>query len=441
MGGRIWVDNAPSEGATFSFTVRAPAAPLQHWISPLQKIPALRGLRVLIVDDTEVNRRILLHYLSSWGMVSQATASPHEALDWIRRGDPYDVALLDFHMPDMDGIELARGIRELRSRAQLPLVMLGSSATEAIDKVFSAAAVKPLKPARLRDLLQELFLAGRPTSADAPELPAGLAAEHPLRILVAEDNAVNREVTRLLFHTLGYLPDFAADGLEAVAALDRQAYDLVLMDIQMPNMDGLSATREICRRWPPAICPTIIGLSANASVKDRREALQAGMRNYLTKPVMASDLVRTLRNCPRSSRLDAIAAVVDTAVLSTITRGEPELIRHIIATFIADTDVLVRRLEQAVTSENFTEVAASAHELAGASAVVGAITVADKARLVEHQALSDTQDTLLTLVGDLRGALKATTPVLGRQSRSQREGSPATHYATSEVPTGKWTSN
>ncbi|MEK6806409.1 MAG: response regulator [Pseudomonadota bacterium] len=302
MGGTIRVESQPGQGSVFSFTVRVSAAPLDKRITPQAEIPGLRGRRVLIVDDIEINRRVLLHYSRAWGMEPQATDSASEALQWIERGDPYDIALLDFHMPGMDGLELARKLRKLRPEAELPIVMLSSALVKGEKPgVITAAMLKPIKPSRLLEVTQEVLKKMPRTKMDNEntrfELPKNLGQEHPLRILIAEDNTVNQKVAQLLFNRMGYKPDFVANGQEAVAAVERLAYDVVFMDVQMPVMDGLEATRTLCKRFPPDRRPRIVGMTANAMAEDRHEGERAGMQDYVVKPVTAEALVAALKRC------------------------------------------------------------------------------------------------------------------------------------------------
>jgi CheY-like chemotaxis protein len=297
MGGRIGVESAAGVGSTFRFTICAVATELVKQPSAL-----LKGRRALIVDDTEVNRRILLHYCRSWGMEAEATAYSSEALRWIERGDAFDVALLDYRMPGMDGARLARALRSRRPEASLPIIMISSvPETERIAGVVSEYLLKPIKPSRVFDAVQKvLFNNGRTRiNQVSHELPKDLGREHPLRILVAEDNTVNQQVARLLLTRMGYHPDFAANGEEALQSVERQTYDVVLMDVQMPVMDGLVATRELRRRFAAGRLPRIVGMTANAMIEDRRAGEAAGMDDYIVKPVSPAALVAALRRTKR----------------------------------------------------------------------------------------------------------------------------------------------
>jgi CheY-like chemotaxis protein len=304
MGGMMWVESqgVPDKGSTFHFTIQAQAAPGPVRVYPRGVQANLSGKRVLIVDDSATSRRILTLQTQRWGMLAQATASAAEALEWIRRGEPFDLAILDVRMPEMDGIRLATEIRRERDAHALPLVMLSSlGRREENAKGLDLAAflTKPIKPSRLFDSLVDIFGAEelpavKEKVAAKPQFDPQMGQRHPLRILLVEDNVVNQKLALRLLERMGYRADVAANGLEALEALRRQSYDLVLMDVQMPEMDGLEATRAICREWPPEQRPRIIAMTANVMKEDREACLAAGMHDYLGKPIRVEELGRAL---------------------------------------------------------------------------------------------------------------------------------------------------
>ena len=303
MGGAMWAESEVGVGTTFHFTIVAEASPaLASRPDMRQHAPPLHGRRVLVVDDNDTNRRIVVHHTHAWGMLARDTASATEALEWIHQGDPFDVAILDLHMPEMDGATLAR---EIRARRQvLPLVLcssLGRPELESDGAVFAAQLAKPLKPSQLYDALLGIFAgqARLTRSTEAPaELDPRMAERLPLRILLAEDNAVNQKLALRLLAQLGYRADVAGNGLEAIAALERQRYDFVLMDVQMPELDGLEAARAICQRWTRSERPHLIAVTANAMQGDREQCLEAGMDDYISKPIRVPELVAALDQTP-----------------------------------------------------------------------------------------------------------------------------------------------
>ncbi len=307
MGGAMWVESAGTgQGTTFYVTLEAQSAPALKQRPHLDsEQPELRGKRVLIVDDNETNRRILSLQLQGWAMEPYATQSPFEALDWVRRGDHFDLAILDIAMPEMDGLALAVEIRKQRDAASLPLVAfssLGRREAGADSSIFVAYLAKPLKPSQLFDTLVNIFAESlvlvnpRPPVAK-PQIDPQMAARLPLHILLAEDNAVNQKLALRLLGQLGYRADVAGNGLEVISALKRQPYDVILMDVQMPELDGLEATRRICAGWSPDVRPQIIAMTANAMQGDRELCLQAGMNDYISKPIRLEELVRALSQC------------------------------------------------------------------------------------------------------------------------------------------------
>ena len=311
MGGRMWaLSDGPGKGSTFLFTIQAEVAQAppsrQRGFTGVQ--PELQGKRVLIVDDNATNRRVLALQSGKWGMNSRDTESPREALRWLTGGDsvPFDLAILDMHMPGMDGLELAREIR--KHLPALPLVLFSSlGRREASDSegLFNAYLSKPIHQSQLFDALVSLFAqtpVARAAEPGKPRIDPGMAARHPLRILLAEDNVVNQKLALRLLTQMGYRADVASNGLEAVESVQRQAYDVVLMDVQMPELDGLDATRRICALAPAGERPRIVAMTANAMQGDREMCLAAGMDDYLTKPIRVEQLVEALTQvAPRAS--------------------------------------------------------------------------------------------------------------------------------------------
>ncbi len=312
MGGTMWAESAgPGRGSCFHLRLPLPASELPAATSSRRRIPgaqpALAGKRVLVVDDNATNRKVVDLQTARLGMVPRSTESPAQALAWIEAGERFDLAILDMHMPQMDGAALAARLRELAPA--LPRVLftsLGAVREWSRSDLFDAALGKPLHQSALFDTLVELLARDAATGTATPQAPGAaidrtLASRHPLRILLAEDNLVNQKLALRLLSQMGYRADVAANGIEVIESLERQPYDLVLMDVQMPEMDGLEATRRIVAHWPDGRRPRIIAMTANAMQGDRDACLAAGMAGYITKPIRVDELMRALLNiAPRS---------------------------------------------------------------------------------------------------------------------------------------------
>jgi signal transduction histidine kinase/CheY-like chemotaxis protein len=298
MGGDIRVDSRPGNGSTFYFTIltQAGAGVVPNYTS--NGLSAYAGRRVLIVDDNQTNRTILQSQLEYWNLVPVPAVSGMEALALLAKEGDYDLVLTDMQMPHMDGLQLSRSIRD--KHPDLPIILLSSVGDEykkAHMKLFSAIMTKPIKQQLMyRNILAALQK--RPAQAAGStsfktKLPSGLSKQHPLRILVAEDNVINQQVILHILQKLGYAPKLVANGREAVYLILEQAYDIVFMDLQMPEMDGLEATRLI--RATAGSQPVIIALTANTMEGDEEECLNAGMNDYIGKPVKLEELVEKLR--------------------------------------------------------------------------------------------------------------------------------------------------
>ncbi len=305
MGGTMWaVSEGLGKGSAFMFTIEAQKASLPQTRSrDLIGVQAeLSGKRLLIVDDNATNRKILVLQSGKWGMASRNTEFPSEALRWLAEGEKFDLAILDMHMPEMDGLTLARGIA--KTAPALPMVLfssLGRRESDDNEGVFRAYLAKPLRQSQLFDTLvsllsREVVKTAATTAPAKTQLDPAMAERHPLRILLAEDNAVNQKLALRLLQQMGYRADVASNGLEAVESVERQAYDVVLMDVQMPELDGLDATRRICAQHPEGRRPRIVAMTANAMQGDREMCLAAGMDDYVTKPIRVDQLVNALNN-------------------------------------------------------------------------------------------------------------------------------------------------
>jgi CheY-like chemotaxis protein len=242
---------------------------------------------------------------NKWGMLPKVAHASPEVLEWIEKGELFDLAILDMHMPSLDGIELAQAIRLRRTSEELPIVLLSSvgSSEMRVEGLFAARLNKPVKPSQLFEVLTKVFRNSRPPSIPTAQkistiAPADRATR--IRILVAEDNVVNQKVVLSMLNKIGLRADIAANGLEVIQALERQRYDVILMDVEMPEMDGFEATYLIAKKWPNAAeRPWIIALTANALDGTHEKCLEAGMNDYLSKPIRKEQLIQSLDRLPQ----------------------------------------------------------------------------------------------------------------------------------------------
>jgi len=288
MGGSIWLESKMGQGSTFHFIILVDVVPGKHAAEMVQV--RLKGKRILIVEDNKTNRYILESQVLQWGMVPTIIGSSREALRLIDGGDDFDIAILEMDMPEMDGLALAKEIR--RRNSVIPLVMLTFLGKGTGSDLFDAVITKPIKPSQLHNVLIDI-LPGKFSNLPVVETIKSDTGFKPQRILLAEDNVSNQKVIAQMLKKLGLGADIVANGVEALQALERQHYDLVLMDVRMPEMDGLDATRIIRRLWQKNK-PTIIAITAYGLEGDREKCLESGMDDYISKPVKLEDLRNVL---------------------------------------------------------------------------------------------------------------------------------------------------
>jgi len=436
MGGTMWVESQVGIGSIFHFKIRAEGASMPMPVYYQGPFSDLNGKRILIVDDSATNRRILTYRAQSWGMTPKDTADPLEALSWIRKNEPFDVAVLDMQMPDMDGLTLAVEIRKERNSKMLPMIMLSSvglpeAEVSAVD--FAALLIKPIKASKLFNTLVEVFsedlqsLKLRDESQVSmfdPEMGRRL----PLKILLVEDNTNNQKLALRLLDRLGYQADLAVNGLEAVQFVKRQPYDVVLMDLQMPKMDGLEASRIICADLNPDRLPRIIAMTASVMAEDRELCRKAGMHDYISKPIRVPELVSVLNQCrplvekmtpgateeesgdeillaelddrvpfsepsavlPPDSRMCSnnvlIEKVLDPAALSSLSdiMGGDKYMFELIDSFLEDAPQLLADMQKALEEECAGDLRLAAHSLKSNCADFGAAVLSNLCRDLEN---------------------------------------------------------
>ena len=301
MGGTMWLESTgiPGEGTTFHFTI---LTELSVEKEDQNDLSALSNKKVLIVDDNKTNRDILIKQTFSLGMVPNGIASGPEAIELLEKGASFDLAVLDYHMPEIDGIELAEQLRKIPACKKIPFILLSSYVhRDKKDNLsnFAATLTKPIKFSNLQKVLITVFkqknsILYEQDNKSTIKLDTEIGKNYPLHILLAEDNIVNQKVALRFLEKLGYHSDIAFNGIEVLEALKRQDYDVILMDVQMPDMDGEQTTLEIRKNFPYEKQPRIIAMTANALKSDHDRYLSIGMDDYIVKPFKIEELVRAL---------------------------------------------------------------------------------------------------------------------------------------------------
>ncbi len=427
MGGEISVESVEGKGSSFSFKV-----PFEAQIAGTEKpLPAKASVefsRLLIVDDNATNRTILAHYIASWGVRTSGAENGDQAFMMLREAaesvDPYDLAVVDMQMPEMDGLMLAQKIKTDALTSSTRLILMASLGRQEDDFTRKKAGIeafinKPIKESELFDCLAAVA-SGKPSntgqlrkdaikkSSTTKSAATGLLnskAQKQARILVAEDNPVNREVARLQLQSLGYTVDTVTNGLQALEILSATDYDAVLMDCQMPEMDGYEATAEVRRREGRKKHTPIIALTANALQGDQEKCLDAGMDDYLSKPIKPEALEAILEkwtNNQTSSQkpftadtaeANHLSVILDVNVLAKLRKAlsgkNKDFISNLIDLFITDAQPRIEALREAITRNDATALRQVAHALKGSCANLGARRMSGLCEILEEKGLAN----------------------------------------------------
>jgi signal transduction histidine kinase/DNA-binding response OmpR family regulator/HPt (histidine-containing phosphotransfer) domain-containing protein len=428
MGGTIWVESQAGVGSTFYFTLQLKPAPIKPSQATQETI--LQNKRLLIVDDNATNRRILTMQLDSWGVQSHEAASANEALELLRSNasadsgmDTFDAVILDMQMPEIDGLQLAK---EIRKHWSMPLILLSSLGRREVTpniNIFTAALTKPVKASQLFNVLLGIFSGEQFSSFNEPAKPTidNLAERVPLSILLAEDNLVNQKLGVSLLAKLGYRVDLAVNGLEAIEAVQSRSYNVILMDVQMPEMDGLQATGYIRQTILNKPQPYIIAMTANALQGDRETCLAAGMNDYVSKPVQIKELVAALIRAgekveqpsspfapPKSNfakpKIEKLP-VLDKAIVEELrqfqSEAEPDLLQSMFDLFQAETPSIMATIKTAIGQNQAETLSKAAHKLKGSCYSFGAMEMGAVCLQLERMGLNNNLQETYPLVEEL----------------------------------------
>jgi CheY-like chemotaxis protein/HPt (histidine-containing phosphotransfer) domain-containing protein len=436
MGGGMWVESTEREGSTFHFTLPMLEAPATAPSQLLQHHPSLSGLRVLVVEDSATCRYVLADYADKWGMTPIEAHGPQHALDQAQGGTRFDLAVVDLNLPSMDGASLVGELRKLPGLESLPVVFLvpvgSSGARPDLDSQQCNQISKPIKPSQLQAALLHVRAGTRPAQKkvqSTSKMDAKMAERLPLRILLTDDNAINQKVALRLLLQLGYKADTAGNGLEAIRAVEAKPYDVIFMDVQMPELDGLEATRRIRQRqMEPMAHPSfqrpivIIAMTANAMQGDREKCISAGMDDYLPKPVRPEGLQEILQRyaptlaetaasggepaanpaVPQPVRIPTEAGPkltvlmdaphstsvaeqppVDLERLNEFAGGSLENFNELVALYVKQTGEQIQQIRTALHDRDAERTSRVSHSCAGASATCGMVAMVPLLRQIE----------------------------------------------------------
>jgi two-component system, sensor histidine kinase and response regulator len=429
MGGRIWVESTVGTGSTFHCTVHLGVQPGQSAVLPVSE--AMHGLQVLVVDDNTTQRHLLQSLLGYWSMCPILTESGPAALETLRHaaqtGQPFAAVILDAHLPCEGSFAVALWLRQQPALATTPLIVL-TAATQAGDRQHwqelhgAVCVTKPIAPAELWEALHQALVCAKHVTPVSPQSTTPEAKDcQSLRVLLAEDNAVNQHLAVRLLEKRGHTVTVVQDGTEALAAIRRQTFDVVLMDIQMPHMDGLETTRAIrAREQDTATHVPIVAMTAHAMQGDRERCLAAGMDGYVTKPLRPMELFEVIASLTAPATRtpetppapEEEQAILDRKTLWERVAGDADLLREIVELFLADCPERLMELHEALTHQDCTALMRAAHRLKGALGNISANNALAAVRRVETLARAGDVHAATEALARLEDELARLTPLL-----------------------------
>jgi CheY-like chemotaxis protein/HPt (histidine-containing phosphotransfer) domain-containing protein len=416
MGGKIWVESKSGNGSSFFFTIKTnPVSASDIPKNTKKGMHELLNARVLIISEDKTEINTFSNYFSHWGMFARATDNPAEALQWMRDGEKFNLAIIDAQMLTLKAHTVAERLRALKSKDELPVVLFNANQTESIlyeytDKIISAIIPQNVDRSKILDILISVFSVEEHQRSQQQttlsSLNKNLAAEIPLRILIAEDNTINQKLAVNIFEGLGYKPEIANNGLEVIDKLKRSTYDIIFMDVQMPEMDGLETTKFIIEKMNLLKRPVIIAMTAFALEGDKEKCMEAGMDDYISKPFMIEEIVARIRKSGGEIKHHAetiieekkeeiiVPEIIDITILARLKElsndNDHTFVNEVINMFLSQAPPLIEEMEKHFHENKFIRMGEVAHKLKGSSSNMGAVLLTKLCKEIELAGRTDT---------------------------------------------------